>query len=145
LYISNKLPFIVNAKFLGNETFNESAVDTKTFTPVVNNNYKELLYTETSYPAMDNHYIINATIGLNDATVDEKFMLLNTGFVVFEAILIADSTVDASNTVSVPLVNGAAKCVVRRDLVYTYNIKYVDVLSSPNISVTGVKVVASAP
>ncbi len=137
LYVSNKMPFTVESKFLGNELFNESSADTKTFTPIANDNYKELVYTKTAFDAMDNHYTINATIGLNDATVDEKFMLLNTGFVLFRAIKIADSSVDASKSVAMPLVNGSAKCIVRQDADYSFEVKYVDEIQNPNVSLVG--------
>ena len=142
LYIASGLSFTINAKFLGNEAFNmSSTATTRTFTPTPNNNYKTLTYTETSFPVLTNYYTINATIELNDNAVDEKFMLLNTGFVLFESY--NNGVLQPLKTVAVPLINATAQCIVRNESGYTYNVKYVDNVTTPVVTVNGLKVISS--
>jgi hypothetical protein len=132
LYLANTLAYEVKAQFKGNDLFNESTIVTKTFTPTAYNNYNTTLtITETSITT--NYCKVEATLSLINNTVDEKFLSLNTGYVVFESYL--NNVIDNSKTVIIPLVDGKAECKVRKDSNYSYAVKFVDKTTSPNITI----------
>lgn len=142
LYLSNTSEYIITAKFMGNDLFDESNVITIAFTPSTYDNYDTLTYTETEIKydneiTISNYFNILATLTLKDNSVDEKFLSLNTGFVVFESLY--DGQVDNTKTVIVNLVDGKAECKVRKETNYTYAVKYIDDYN-PKITLTGTKV-----
>jgi len=137
LFVSNKLSYTVDAKFTGNPLFNISSISTIIINPTVNSNYKNLIFTENSFSGVTNYFNIIATISLNDNTVDEKFMLINTGFVVFESY--KNGVLQNLASVIVPLSNGTAQAIMRQEAGYTYIVKFVDVIVNPNITLIGTK------
>jgi hypothetical protein len=135
LYVDNMLNYVVNAKFLTNAAFNESAPVSRTLTPVANTNYNSLTFTQTSVPQASNYKNIVATMSFNNVSVDELFYLKNTGFVVFETYL--SGVLQSNATVTVPLVDSSASAKVRSETNYTYVVKYVDTVTSPVITIVG--------
>ena len=136
LVVANTMPYTVTAQYKGNDVFNESTTIQTTFTPVTNTNYKSLNYTETAITS--NYYNINAVITLNNNLVDEGFVLLNSGYVIFESY--ENTVLKSEKSVTVPLVDGTAQCKVRKDTNYAYVVKFVDTLLSPKKNITGSKI-----
>jgi hypothetical protein len=139
LYVSNTSEYTITAKFMGNDLFDESNVITLAFTPSTYHNYDTLTYTETKIKydneITSNYFNILAILTLKDDNVDEKFLLLNKGFIVFEALL--DGDVDDTKTVIVNLVDGKANFNVRKEINYTYAVKYIDDYNNPKITILG--------
>lgn len=142
LYVSNTSEYTITAKFMGNDLFDESNVITLAFTPSTYDNYDTLTYTETEIKydneITSNYFNILAILTLKDDNVDEKFLLLNKGFIVFEALL-SNGQVDDTKTVIVNLVDGKAKFNVRKEINYTYAVKYIDDYNNPKITILGTK------
>jgi hypothetical protein len=65
-------------------------------------------------------------------------MLLNTGFVIFEAY--EEDELKESKTLTVPLVNGTASAKVRKEEGYSYKIKFIDSIINTKITVNGEKI-----
>ena len=82
-----------------------------------------LLFTSSSYCQNDR------------VNVDERFMLINTGFIIFESY--ENGVLQNLKTVIVPLSNGTAESIVRKETNYTYIVKFVDTIASPNITLFG--------
>ena len=138
LYVGNVNNYKIDAKFLGNDCFNESNNYSIEFEPIVNSNYKALKFVETLVSGTSNYYNIVAHVELEDNSVDEKFMLLNTGFVIFEAY--EEDELKESKTLTVPLVNGTASAKVRKEEGYSYELKFVDSIINTKITVNGEKI-----
>lgn len=136
LVVANTMQYTVKAQYKGNDLFNESNMIESVFTPLTNNNYQSLTYTETAITS--NYYNINTVITLNDNFVDETFVLLNSGYVMFESY--ENGVLKTEKSVTVPLVDGKAQCKVRKETNYSYVVKFVDTLTDPKIIITGSKI-----
>ena len=135
LYVANKTQYTIHAKYNGNDAFNMSTNTSISFTPSANTTYNALTYTNTRVTNSTNYYNMVATISLTNETANNKFLLLNTGWVVFETII--NNTTDSTKTSIIPLVNGTAQCNLRKETGYIYAVKFVDNVSSPNVIITG--------
>ena len=62
-------------------------------------------------------------------------MLINTGFIIFESY--ENGVLQNLKTVIVPLSNGTAESIVRKETNYTYIVKFVDKIARPNITLFG--------
>jgi hypothetical protein len=135
LYVANKTQYTIQAKYNGNAAFNASENTSISFTSSDNTNYQTLTYTKTLLTPSTNYSNMVATIHLRDVNVDNKFLLLNTGYVVFETII--NGNTDVTKTLTIPLVNGTAQCNLRNETDYIYVVKFVDNISGPNVTITG--------
>ena len=135
LYVANTLNYSISAQFMGSVEFNSFTASSISFDPSVNSNYSALNYVVTDVSGVSNYSRVSATMTFTDSSINDLFLLKNTGFVIFDSS--SNDVLQPEFKIIVPLVNGTASSYVRKDLGYSYNVKFVDKVINPSITLTG--------
>jgi hypothetical protein len=135
LYVANTLHYSVSAQFMGSEELNPFTASPISFDPSVNSNYSALSYVVTDVSGVSNYSRVSATMTFTDSLSNDLFLLKNTGFVIFDSS--SNDVLQPEFKIIVPLVNGTASSYIRKDLGYSYNVKFVNKVINPSITLTG--------